>query len=427
MEKEPEFIIPSFTDYKNGYLNMSSTLYKFTIDDKVWLSVEHYRLAKRFEGSLLEEQIRKAKTVALAKTLAKPRSIIKDEDGIITKEMRYGKDNTFIREDWRDQDPFFIEVAVLAKFTQNQKAKNRLIATEGIHFIDKTCPHHSIVLEKTRSYLIKESKMIRIIIEMPHPTEDIKDKYIKSEEMALLKNFTRLIKALKKMESFSKDTPIEEGMILDVLYNLITTSDQTAKYQTAKYQTAKYQTAKYQTAKYQKKILKTLDTWLIGLSWSDITNQMPNFENLIQAISNYFSKNLPPPGGIPPSKRLHFSMKVAALFRWHRWNPILKCQLSSDLYIPPVRRSYRGKAPQSILIEKELPTALISNDLGKSATYIELFQTHPTVRGKIHSRLVNYFECLNPHERKVKIENFEKSSFGEQKIFIDKISKLEKV
>lgn len=411
MEKEPEFIIPSFTDYKNGYLNMASTLYKFTIDDKVWLSVEHYRLAKRFEGSLLEEQIRKAKTVSLAKTLAKPRSIIKDDDGIITKEMRYGKDNTFIREDWRDQDPFFIENAVLAKFTQNQKAKNRLIATEGIHFTDKTCPYHSTVLEKTRSYLIKESKMIRIIIEMPHPTEDIKDKYIKSEEMALLKNFTRLIKALKKMESFPKDSPIEEGMILDVLYNLITTSENIPT---------------LKKSKAQEKILKASDTWLVALSWSDITTQMPNFENLIQAISNYFSKNLPPSGGIPPSKRLHFSMKVAALFRWHRWNPILRGKPSTDLYIPPVKRSYRENAPQSILIEKETSTANPKMDFEKSANYIELFKNHPTVRGKIHSSLVNHFECFNPEERKVKIEKFSKSSFEEQKIFIDKISKFSK-
>ncbi|HMP28153.1 MAG TPA: NADAR family protein [Saprospiraceae bacterium] len=394
MSKEPEFTIPSFTDSKNGYLNIAA-LYKFTLDNKEWPSVEHYRLAKRFEGSILEEEIRKAKTVNLAKTLMKPRSIIKNEDGIISKEIRYGKSNTFIREDWEDKDSIFIEAAVLAKFSQNKKIQERLISTIGIHFIDKGCPYHAIALEKVRSYLTNEAKIVRVIINMPKPSDDINDKYLTLEEISLLKNFFVLCKSLKKLDSIPKETPIDENIVYDVLYNLIEERNP------------------------QRKILQAADKWIEGLSWSYITNQMPNFEKLIKEIGEYLIKNSPLPGGIPPPKKLQISMKIAAMFRWNRLEKILKRLASVDIIIPPVKRKYRAITPANILVKKG---TAIKRTVERNKEYIELFQKHPNVRGDLHSKLVNYFENLKPVNRNIEIENFSKKSFDDQKAFINDIS-----
>lgn len=359
-----KYVIPSFIDKNKGYLNIAST-YPFTLDDKLWPSVEHYRLAKRFEGSVLEEKIRNAKSAALARKLATPRSFIKDEDGYILKEVRYGSENCFMRDDWKTQEKISIENGILAKFSQNPKILSKLIATEGLLLIDNKIPYHGFALCKARDFFINNHHTTKI--EFPKSEEDISSKSLTDNEITHLKNLFSIAKHIKKMEGMSHITP---DTIHDSLYNKIITNP--------------------------KQILKEIDKWSDTITWSFIVKHMPNYEFLIQQIIKYILDNHSSSSEVKSDERLQISIKIASVLKWNRFSKILKIQKISNLFIPPLKRKYRSSPPKKLFLKKSV------NERG--SLYISLFEKY--IEKDQFSKITNHFEKMNPIKRNIELEIF---------------------
>ena len=104
---------------KYGFLSIESQ-HEFEIEGKVWPTVEHFLLAKKFEGTTLEDAIRRTPTVGEARILARPRSVVVEEDGHIEKRVRYGPDLSLVeRSDWSMVKDLLLKRAIEQKYEQN--------------------------------------------------------------------------------------------------------------------------------------------------------------------------------------------------------------------------------------------------------------------------------------------------------------------
>jgi ribA/ribD-fused uncharacterized protein len=81
----------------------------FTVNGKIYASVEHYYQSMKFKGEPYEATVRTADTPGAAKRLA--------------------RDVTLKRTDWDDVKDSVMLTALRAKFTQNEKLKQWLLAT----------------------------------------------------------------------------------------------------------------------------------------------------------------------------------------------------------------------------------------------------------------------------------------------------------
>jgi hypothetical protein len=90
----------------------------FVIDGQTWQTVEHYFQAVKFPGDPLQEQIRTAKTPQQAKKLGRTRS-------------------PAFRADWETVKESVMEIALKAKFTQNQPLADLLKSTGNTELREK--------------------------------------------------------------------------------------------------------------------------------------------------------------------------------------------------------------------------------------------------------------------------------------------------
>lgn len=408
--------IPSSSDIKNGFLNMCSTLYPFIIDEKLWMSIEHYRLAKRFEGSTLEDTIRKTQSVSQARLLARPKHLTFSKDGVVKKETRYGPNGTaVIRLDWTQKDYIFIEEAVIAKFS-NKRLKARLLSTEGIKFIDEECPGHALALEKARDYFLQEKKFGQTTVKeriMPNQNEDIKgSKYLEIYETKKMQSILKLTVHMKKLECISKGQPITTDILYDASYNMILEDP--------------------------KSILKSVFDWLNIITWDIVVEKMPKFESITNQISSILGDS------VSSGDRLRFALQLAALIKWNREEPILKDSRpkAADLIIPPMFRTYRSNPPKFIVrktsksktpapkildidgsktLDSESHTNTTSYiEIGKR--YIELFEKYTRHSPALFSTLVKHFDNMASKERNVQLDQFASLSNSEKQQYIERLS-----
>ncbi len=82
----------------------------FTLKGKYWPTVEHYFQAQKFPGQPLEERIRTASSPSQAKKLGRTRSVP-------------------LRADWETVKDDIMRDAVLAKFSNHEDIKKRLLST----------------------------------------------------------------------------------------------------------------------------------------------------------------------------------------------------------------------------------------------------------------------------------------------------------
>ncbi len=140
MQDNPNFIvIPNSSDKIYGYLSNDSK-YGFTEKDGStyihWPTVTHYIEAKKFEGTQYEHTIRKARTVAQVKVLAREREIrittrdISNCDSI-NKCKVYGNKNIRVqaKPSWESEIEYHLRIAIRAKFKQNASIYNALMST----------------------------------------------------------------------------------------------------------------------------------------------------------------------------------------------------------------------------------------------------------------------------------------------------------
>jgi ribA/ribD-fused uncharacterized protein len=90
----------------------------FVIDGQTWQTVEHYFQAAKFLGDPLQELIRTAKTPQQAKKLGRTRS-------------------PAFRADWETVKESVMEIALKAKFTQNQPLADLLKSTGNTELREK--------------------------------------------------------------------------------------------------------------------------------------------------------------------------------------------------------------------------------------------------------------------------------------------------
>ena len=101
-----------------GYLSNFSK-YPILLENKQWLTSEHYFQAKKFEGSSSEEEIRLIKTPKEAAKLGRQRS-------------------RPLRDDWESVKESVMYAALKAKFTQHQDLKRKLISTGNATIVEHT-------------------------------------------------------------------------------------------------------------------------------------------------------------------------------------------------------------------------------------------------------------------------------------------------
>lgn len=82
----------------------------FVLQDKFWPTVEHFFQAQKFPGHDLEEEIRLARTPAIAKRLGRSRSVQ-------------------LRKDWEKVKEGIMKEALHAKFTSHQDLAEMLLET----------------------------------------------------------------------------------------------------------------------------------------------------------------------------------------------------------------------------------------------------------------------------------------------------------
>jgi ribA/ribD-fused uncharacterized protein len=87
---------------------------EFTVNEKIWKSVEHYFQAQKFPGDpVLQERIRQAKTALSAKRLGRTKS-------------------EHFRTDWETAKEEIMLTGLRAKFAQNPELKELLVKTAGL-------------------------------------------------------------------------------------------------------------------------------------------------------------------------------------------------------------------------------------------------------------------------------------------------------
>lgn len=93
--------------------------YGFELDGKFWETSEHYFQAKKFENTIYEEEIRKAKSPMDAAIMGRDK-------------------NKPIRNDWEEVKEDVMKKAVLKKFETHSDIKDILISTGEEEIIEKT-------------------------------------------------------------------------------------------------------------------------------------------------------------------------------------------------------------------------------------------------------------------------------------------------
>jgi predicted NAD-dependent protein-ADP-ribosyltransferase YbiA (DUF1768 family) len=386
--------IPHPTDKKGGYLSAASASYPFTLDGKLWPSVEHYMLAKRFEGSTLEEAIRTAKTVYIARHLANPRHTLIEHDegqgqgqkmlskGTLKRVIRYGQDRSVdIRSDWALQDGLALYRSTTAKFEQHPKIKKRLLATEGIDVVCILYNHdYGKILGQIRYEFLNPKKMISPSLTMPRGFEDIPgDKNLSDRELIILK---RVFRYMKKIGA-ALDVDVAE----DALYNVLASTPPDQRLE----------------------ILKASRAWVDNLTWTDVVAKMPKFEGVTRQISNLVPASSP--------NKIKVSLTIAAIFKWSRTvypARIFRKEKGEKIYLPPIRRSYRAQPPRRLLIKKGVGSA------ERGAMYISIFGGYAPQH---FSKLVSHFESLPSSGRALAVEKFSKMDLEERKVFVAELVK----
>lgn len=437
-ETEPVITIPDSKDTVLGYLNNSNIHFPFVLENKTWPTVEHYVLAKRFEGTTLEEEIRKAKNVYKARFLAKPTRIIIEEDGRIVKKVVYGsKASTWctIREDWGDEKELeYLEKAIRAKFRQNKKAMVRLLKTEGIRIINNTSLFLSTgsILEKIRDEFLEEKRRPddkrKQIRKFAAPYADIGTSMLTEEEQNMVLSMITSIQILKEMESISCNAQTTLEMFEDVFYNFLGNVRKT------------------ETLSSGEEILSVIKNWCNQRSsnWTEVTRSMPKYESLMRNIENII-KTSPIGGNTQAQARVKISIFVSSLIRWLRMDATLderktffnraKNIKKENFILPPLRRSYRVHEAKEFALSlpegskdveelkpkdvKKIRSTSGDDETQKAvkrgALYVDLFRKKHNLDTKSFSTAVDYLEKMPRQTRKKWLKNFENLDVERQK------------
>ena len=112
------------TIYFNDNSEPYSCFYNFSphpfhLDERKWMTLEHYFQAQKFANTVYYDKIFSAKTAKEAHSLGRSRKAP-------------------LRQDWESVKDDIMRRALRAKFTQNEEIRNELLATNGQLIVHKT-------------------------------------------------------------------------------------------------------------------------------------------------------------------------------------------------------------------------------------------------------------------------------------------------
>jgi predicted NAD-dependent protein-ADP-ribosyltransferase YbiA (DUF1768 family) len=344
MTSGPCIVIPKYIgkNVKYGFLSIESQ-HEFEIEGKVWPTVEHFLLAKKFEGTTLEDAIRRCPTVGEARILSRPRSIVVEEDGHIEKRIRYGPDLTLVeRGDWSIVKDTLLRKAIEQKYEQNPKLMRKLLATEGIDLVDED----PFIQDTELSYeSLKDTSMI--VRGVARITSKIRREKLRALRRPAVPVFT-ISNPNADLEKSS--LTLEERRLVEYLAGLPSIESKRAFLET----------------KLIPELYSTIRGWISSMRWDVIASSQPKFEELIYNVktllgfSNTATHPLPGVGaGVggervtegSAKERLCFALELAAIIRWMRLDAKLDMRITfyEGLPSPSDSVTTKGKSTKSDL------------------------------------------------------------------------------
>jgi len=248
-----------------GFLSNESH-FGFTLGGKKWPTVEHYVQAQKFVGTQHEENIRKAKTVHQAKTMARERRLLAEEKGKIIKKKVYGKGKEYrIRGDWEAVKRQVAQKAMEAKFRQNKQLQKRLLDTGDSRLRDTSNPDTGPILESIRESLqTRRTPKKSPPPKKGHLYKDVRSGNLTDQEESLVRAILALASKVSIMEGW--DGKLYPGMIEDAIYSLVKTRKHA--------------------------FLESFNEGL-NITWNRVYTEMPRFRNLVGSIVILTDKKLP--------------------------------------------------------------------------------------------------------------------------------------
>jgi len=301
-----------------GYLSPSSP-HSFVINDVIWPSVTHYLLAKRFEGSTLEEKIRKS-GLAYALYLAKPK--VTPKGNVMYGSQKIGWVD--VRSDWSRSSNKYMEEALRAKFTQNTNLMQRLLSTTGMNIEDDKDKEIAKWVMKIRCDLEKEKKAKEPSSLSLSFGASISDDYLYQRVDLLLP----LVHKIKRIEGVSK---YHAGMFEDALENII--------------------------GKRTNRIIKIVGN--LSQTWDEICKKYPKFESRVINIRDRITSKKS-----FHSSREAFLVVFLCLMTAYEIEGPLHLPRDDRIVIPAKARTYRNQSIPSKKIEKEVVSLFVDESHG---------------------------------------------------------------
>lgn len=328
----PTIVIPSPTDTKYGFLSPSSR-HSFNIEGKIWPTITHFMIAKQFEGTTLEEEVRKTDSVVLAKSMTRPRIIIVENDERVIKKIVYGSNKNYeIKSDWKNAmvQLDYLKTATSAKFDQNARLRKKLIDTEGMKIDDPNNKNYGSILEVLRDAYIseieKKKEPPKDVFKSLSPTE-CTDLKIKNEYTELIASFFSIVRFIKEIEGADR---YYVGMFEDAISNLVPWSIGV-------------------------ELVEKMEIWVdfIFQGWSLIAKSMPLFEILVHSLKNrVVRENFE---GLDNVENLRVAVLITSFVRWLNFDAkpdtvekIIKNSSTikkKTIFIPAKPRPYRKNIP----------------------------------------------------------------------------------
>jgi predicted NAD-dependent protein-ADP-ribosyltransferase YbiA (DUF1768 family) len=315
-------------DIRTGFLSNESK-HGFILEDKRWMTVEHYIQAKKFEGTHYEEEIRLSPTVFQVKRLTKVKDeIFIGDNGKLNRRPVYGRNGEYrIRKDWSIEiQNRFLEEGVRAKFTQNKYLSKRLIDTRTSKLLDEKNKLIGPILEKIRKELTKnniESSFRKTNSPSLFQSDKIKDlKFHKlpPQEKNFVIGIITIAKRISVMEGWDK---IFKEMVEDVVYMLTSNKSEI------------------------KDIFDYIN-FFYKIDWTNLYRDMPNTYEIIHEIQEIFKET-------DKSQGSQKSITIVSILIWVTmaatkeqkkdiYSKIKKCK-TLHISIPKVQRLYRQQKP----------------------------------------------------------------------------------
>ena len=360
------------------YLSLASP-HPFTIEDQSWPTVEHYILAKMFEGTILEDEIREAKTVTIARMMARPRSHTYSKGGQTFRKVVYGANGQYCpRDDWNKVGLAYVKRALEAKFAQNSKIRSKLSGLQGFRLIDKINPEVGPIIEGIRDSLTCDKRSI--LPSFSNPKADVRPDtnqpkapsaaVVTIEEDHLIKSIIKVTFWIRDLEGVEK---VYAEMFEDSLYNFLIVGEKSIDVSMAN------------------KVPLMIKTWIkeIVNSWSAVLDRMPKFEMLVRDVEKRVSEAKM---GMEARENVQVSIFIAATIRWLRMDALAnekdvllnrsKTLKSHQIILPPVPRSYRKGAPSKLQKAKKGESGEATDIPGVNITITQRGSTSLRLRGE---------------------------------------------